>query len=318
MPLVRIDLEEQRNDDCLKKCNQAQRVTETENDLCSRVCSVVDGDIIRCVGQWSAQKVYFLNQYFGIFSNGMVKLWKNLNYIEICCGPGRCIAREIGTEFNGTSLSILKHSAYKNINKALFFDSNATVVESLNRRISSLGITNAQAVMGDYYHPEIICDRIRSETNRSSLNLVFIDPTDCSVPFRLLRMIKNLLPNTDFIINVATGTDFNRNIKEVLLKQETRFKSLSKYSRFVGSISFFKDDKIMRLANLNDNLRLRAAFREEYLSNLRKIGFEYFDFQFIMNYYDLLFASSHQKGLDFWKKACKYNHDGQTTLNFSE
>ena len=108
---VRIDLNYALNPDCKKKCNKEQRREMTENDLCIEVNSVIDGLPIRCVGEWGMQKNYLLIQYLGIFTTGMKNKWK-LNYFEICSGPGRCIDRKGGMEFDGTATSIVKHKAF--------------------------------------------------------------------------------------------------------------------------------------------------------------------------------------------------------------
>jgi len=55
-------------------------------------------------------------------------------------------------------------------------------------------------------------------------------------------------------------------------------------------------------------------FREAYVNSLRKIGYQHFDFKHIENYYDLVFASSHEKGIEFWKKANAIQFDGQRQL----
>jgi len=103
------------NPNCKKGCNKEERGENTENDLCLEAFSVVDQLPIRCVGDWAIRKIFLLVQYFGIFSIGMKNKWSGkLNYIEICSGPGRCINRKSGDEFNGTALSIIEHPALKN------------------------------------------------------------------------------------------------------------------------------------------------------------------------------------------------------------
>jgi hypothetical protein len=83
---------------------------------------VFDDGAVRCVGDWAEQKIFYLVQYFGIFATGMKAKWSGkINYIEICSGTGRCINRHTGMEFDGTSLAIMNHKAFKNIRKALFF-----------------------------------------------------------------------------------------------------------------------------------------------------------------------------------------------------
>lgn len=313
MTLTRIDLEEISNQSCTTKCNKQKRFETTENDLCIKASSIVDNLPVRCVGQWAVQKIYFLHQYFGIFSAGMKNKWE-VNYIEICSGPGRCISRENGKEFNGTAITVLKHPAFAHLNKALFFDFNPMVVETLNKRIKNLNIDKAKAYNGDYYNHEDICNIIKKEISPNSLNIVFIDPTDCSVPFSLIRSIKATISHVDFIINIATGTDYNRNIKETLLNQEKYSKNVSKYSRFIGSTNFFKEESNINLAKQGRNLELRNSFRDYYINSLKDIGYKHFKFNRIENLYDILFATQNEKGIEFWEKANKYKYDGQQSL----
>lgn len=313
MALSRLNLEEALNKGCRKRCNQRDRETTTENDLCVGVNSIQDNLPIRCVGEWAAQKIYFLLQYFGIFSTAMKNKFE-LNYIEICSGPGRCISRENGIEFNGTALGILKHPAYNNINKALFFDFNKTIVDTLKSRIESLNKKNAKVFFGDYLKPEDICYLINNEISRNSLNLVFIDPTDCSVPFSLINSLKETIPRFDLIINVATGSDYNRNIKETLLNQEKYSNNVTKYAFFLNSSNFFQDPDNLNLAKTNNHLGLRNKFRDEYINSLKSLGYTFFQYQRIKNLYDILFATEHKLGLTFWEKANKYKYDGQQSL----
>jgi three-Cys-motif partner protein len=311
MPLSRIDLDECPNTSCKTKCNKKERVDITENNLCKEATSVVDNMPIRCVGKWAGQKIYHLNQYFGIFTTGMKNKWE-INYIEICSGPGRCISRDNGVEFNGTALNVIKNDAFRFLHKALFFDFNDLIVDTLNKRLSNS--ENANAYIGDYFKPQEICEKIANEISPKSLNFVFIDPTDCSIPFNLIRHLKKTIPNMDLMINIATGTDYNRNIKESLLNP-TKFRSLiSKYSRFLDSTDFFRDPKNIKLAEHSKHLELRNAFRDQYEKRLRSIGFNYFRFKRIQNYYDLLFATANKTGVEFWDEANRYNFDGQKSL----
>lgn len=314
---MKTDFNEIANSNCHKQCNKDKRRKTTTDDLCNQTISELDGLPVRCVGEWAMEKIYHLIQYFGIFSTGMKFKWDGkINYIEICSGPGRCINRSHGIEFNGTSLCVLEHSALKHLNKALFFDYNPKVVDSLNARIAEKKITNAKAIIGDYNNSKEICANIKKEIINNGLNLVFIDPTDCSLPFDLIKELKTNLSNVDLIINVAIGTDYTRNIKKAILNPEANSVSYHKYSQFVNSDLFFKSDEIKKLAKNNADKELRLAFRSEYVNSLKKIGYKHFDYKHIRNYYDLIFATSHAKGIEFWEKANKIQHDGQRTINF--
>lgn len=311
----RLELDYVQNPNCKKGCNKFARLEITENDLCIETNSIVDNLPIRCVGKWSIQKIYHLIQYFGIFANGMKNKWSGkLNYIEVCCGPGRCISREDGLEFDGTALSIIKHNAFQHINKALFFDINEIVIDTLNKRFGKIGVINAKAKFGDYYQPQEICEAIDKEIKPGCLNLVFIDPTDCSVPFALIKMIKETLRKVDFIINLASGTDFNRNIINALLNQEKFSDTINKYSNFINNPSFFDNPDNIKLAKEKNNLDLRNNFRKSYIESLKLIGYQHFDYKNINRFYDILFASSDKMGISFWGKANRIKFDGQREL----
>lgn len=311
----RIDFKEILNTSCNKKCNKEKRKETTEDDLCIETISQVDGLPVRCVGDWAMQKIFHLIQYFGIFSIGMKGKWQgNINYIEICSGPGRCINRNTGEEFNGTSICIVEHQASKYLNRALFFDYNEKVVETLNERILQRGISNAKAIFGDYNNSDAICESILNETKLQGLNLVFIDPTDCSIPFDLIRNLKERLKKVDFIVNFAIRTDVNRNIRSAILSPENHQNVIRKYMTFLGSDNFFSNPYVFETAKSGNQLELRRLFREEYMNSLRSIGYKHFDFKPIENYYDLVFATSDPKGIEFWQKANAIGFYGQRSL----
>jgi len=303
------------NPNCLKGCNKEERLEIAENDLCQGTASVDDQLPTRCVGEWAIQKIYLLVQYFGIFSNGMKNKWSGkLNYIEICSGPGRCVNRKSGDEFNGTALAIIEHLAFSNLRKALFIDSNEIVIDTLNKRIEKRGVKNAKAIQGNYNNDTDLCIKIGQEISQDSLNFVFIDPTDCSVPFQLVKSIKKLLPMTDIIINLASMTDFNRNVVNALLNPEKFSKSIIKYTLFLDNGDFFTNPDNIELAKLRKYEELRKQFRTMYTVNLGKLGYQHFDFTSVNGYYDILFATEHEKGLEFWRKATAIRFDGQRKL----
>lgn len=308
----RLDLNRKINNDCDGRCNKEKRKSISEDDLCSIVKSNIDSLPIRCVGEWAEQKIYLLYQYFGIFVQGMKYKWKEINYIEICSGPGRCVDRQSKIEFDGTSCSIMQHEYFSNIHKALFFDYNKEVVNILNQRINNLGIHNALALEADYNNSKELCNIILDHcSSKYSLNLVLIDPTDCSVPFDLIYDLKNSLAQVDMIINVAIKTDFNRNIPMAFENKERA----KKYERFLGSNSFFNSSENIQLKNEQNYVSLRENFRNEYKESMKKIGYSEFRITPIEHYYDILFASSHKRATEFWDKAQKIKFDGQRELD---
>lgn len=308
-----LDLREKYNKGCIKGCTINDRRNMTDDGLCKKVMSVLDGLPVRCVGEWGYDKVYRLTQYFGIFASGMKDKWAGLNYLEIGAGPGRCILRETGDELDGTSLSIINHDAFSLIRRAIFVDNNADVVTALNDRISSLGKSGiAEAKIADYTDLKAM-GHVLSEVPAHCLNLVFLDPTDCSIPFSLIRLIDESLVNVDVVANVALRTDVGRNIRSAILDPSFKH-ARQKYSSFLGREDFFWKAEVIDTASAGKDTKLRELFLDEYRSNLGTLGFVFTDAVPVRNYYHLFFASKSSRGLDFWRKACGIGPNGQRSL----
>lgn len=311
-----INLNKETNKNTNNVCNNCDR--KVDDNIVNSLCKLVkgnDGEKIRCVGSWAYQKIYYITRYFDIFTVGMKNKW-NVNYIEICSGPGRCIYRNESNEYDGTALSILHHKAYEYINNILFFDKEVEVVEILNRRINNLKKDKAKAFIADYNNPIAIVDIIKKYNIdiTNSLNLIVIDPTDCSVPFETIKIIKDKLVKIDLIINFAYGTDLKRNIVK-LVKGELK-SAESKYISFLGSNDFINNIECKKLAEQNKIDKLLEKYLENYKGNLKKIGLKFVGTsQPIKHYYTLLFASASKKGLEFWNKILKIEHSGQKMLD---
>ncbi len=272
--------------------------------------STLDGLPLRSVGEWAYDKIYRLVQYFGIFAGGMSKRWHGLNYVEICSGPGRCITRNERTEMDGTALAIIRHKQFSKLRKGVFIDASPRVVDILNQRIKTLDASHiAEAVVGDYSNAPGIC-RILDRLPDSCLNLVFIDPTECDVPFHTIQRIVAHLQNADLLINVALGTDVNRNLVPAIL--DPSFKSArEKYETFLGVPDFCGQPEVIKLAKLSDLDDLRKQFADAYNQKLRGEGYQFTDVRRVKHYYYLLFASRSAKGLEFWNKSCAIAPDNQ-------
>ena len=308
------NLREIINHKCIKKCNTEKRKETTNHDICKVTKSEFDKLPVRCVGNWAYQKIYRLNQYFGIFSNGMKNKWSGLNYIELCSGPGRCILRNTGEEIDGTSLSILRHPSFNFIKKAIFIDNDKIIIKILNRRIKHLSINNSYGVIGNYNDINMLED-IFSDINKNFLNLIFIDPTDCSVPFETIKFIKSYFKYVDFVMNFPYGTDLIRNIKKVI--KNPFYPSRKKYLKFLGSEDYFDRDEVKNLAESSTSQKLVLDFFKEYIKNLKSIELEYCESEQVKNYYMLLFASGNPKGLEFWKKSQNISPNDQREIIFS-
>jgi three-Cys-motif partner protein len=206
----------------------------------------------------------------------------------------------------------LRDRRFASVERALFFDNEPDAAAILQRRIDAVGQAHkAQALVGDYNDPGSMLKRIK-ETCRRGLYLILVDPTRCDVPFATITTLKNELYSTDFLVNVALGTDFNRCARQVVLDPgfaETR----ARYERFLGTERFLAGPDVMAACDRPE--ALRRLFARRYLESMRGIGLKYADTKPVRQYYYLLFASGDARGLEFWRKACKHDPSGQGILD---
>jgi three-Cys-motif partner protein len=265
------------------------------------------------VGGWGRKKIYFLIQYFNIFTQGMKNQWGgNIAYFEIASGPGRCIDRENGFEFDGSAIAILKSPGATHLKAARFIDIDSRVVDTLNARIDSLpNKGNFRALMGSFENGETLATLIK-DLNPVGLNLVFIDPTDCSVPFSTIQTLHDRGIKFDLIINVATKTDFNRNMESALNKPDSPGRM--KYESFLGGSELFIDPRFVQAVRTDHFDDGRRLFAQAYQRSLSRLGFKHFESEEVNGFYEVLFATTHPRGLDFWRKAQAIKMDGQRGL----
>ena len=308
-----IDLRPIINTKCCR-CDSDKRSQYIKNAACINALSMLDNLPVRCVGKWAYEKIYRLTNYFNIFAAGMKNKWDGLNYIEICSGPGRCVKREDGEEIDGTAISILRQPAFDFIKKAIFIDNSKTVVDVLSKRVKEFDPhAKVCVVKGDYGDDKFIKELLSRLTKRY-LNLCFIDPTHCDVPFSTIKIISECIPNVDFIINVALGTDVARNIAPSVISPSHE-KARSKYIKFLGSdCDYFSREEVINYAKAGKDDELRRVFINDYIEQFVRLGFVHNKRVAVKHYYNLLFLSRSSKGLEFWEKANKISPDNQREL----
>jgi len=182
----------------IEGCDICQNATirEDHQDVegyCSAVKST-DGLGVRCVGGWGADKTFFLRRYADKTGVALQYRWKYVYYIEICSGPGLCVNFQNGEQFDGTALAVLKTEGSKHYSRLFFFDNNPTTVEILRQRVAQSpeipeGVKDKIVIsVGDYNDTKSIMDVLNQNIplKMRGLNVIFIDPTDLSVPFDCL------------------------------------------------------------------------------------------------------------------------------------
>jgi len=191
------------------------------------------------------------------------------------------------------------------------FSNIANVIDTLKKRIALSSCINNKVksktlvYRGDYTKANGICSTIEKAINSNSLNVIFIDPTDLSVPFSLYKELSKRLQKVDFVLNIATGTDLNRNIVKAFDERELPIRK--KYEKALGSNLFFEDEKNRRLAQKNQSTLLTDAFLERLLLSFYEIGYPMHVEKRIRNYYQLIYLSQKSLGKKLWEVAVKRN-----------
>lgn len=274
------------------------------------VPSTIDGLKTRCVGGWGKDKVYFVASYVDIVGKALHRKF-DINYIEICSGPGRCIDYDTGEEFNGTPLAVLSAPGTRSLSNLFFFDINPKAIEILGKRVKQEALVfgadspKVNVKVGDYLKSESIVDVVERSENYSSknLNIILIDPTDLSVPYEMYDALMDLKGKTDFIINFAEGTDLKRNV--VLAAEKPNSSVGIKYSNALKNRNFFFNTELQPLIEQKNHEGLVESYLNEFLSPFKMKGFTHIQETKIERYYKLIYLSKNALGEKFWNEASR-------------
>jgi len=266
-----------------------------------------DGLPVRCVGQWSEDKHYYLQRYVHVFTTSMRVQW-TLCYIDLFAGPGKCIVRGTAREISGSPLIAL--GARYPFHKYIFVEMNEDAINALRGRLSKLGELwkRTHIVQGDCN--ERIGDVVKLIPPRS-LCLAVIDPTGLQFQFRTLeRLVSGR--KVDLISVYPEGMSVRRNIANFIRAKE------SLLDRFIG-------DREWRgtYANTLSNSAFEAAVRDvakHYRSKVERLGYIFSADKTVRTtstrvpLYLLSFASKHELGERLWRKATQIEPRGQRTF----
>ncbi len=260
-----------------------------------------DGLPARESGNWTKEKLYYLEHYLDIFSVGMKRKWAGkIYYVDLFAGPGKCRIRETREEIDGSPLIALKFGFVK----YFFFESNTECQMALTARVKARAPEkDVQIIPGDCNEK---VDQI--ELPAASLGLAFIGPTGVSpLAFETIRRLA-VNRKIDLIINFHEGMGIRMNIHQHTKKEGGALDS------FVGSARW-------RQKFLNAPSSIDEVCREitnEFQDNLRGLDYRMIDRDHIpvrtdqnsLLYY-LIFASKHPRGNEFWRKITLINPYGQ-------
>ena len=293
-------------------CKTCKYRKEPPKDGICPVPSESDGLAIRCVGEWSKDKYYYLGRYVDAFTTAMQGKWKvGLCYIDLFSGQGKSRIRETGQEIDASPLISLQTKSH--FSKYIFIDSDDTSINALRQRISRFP---------NLIHPiRADCnkdvDTIISKIPSKSLSLAFADPTGLDLHFQTLQKLTEER-RVDLIIIYPEGMALKRNIPKFLRSKkqnpldlwmgdngwkevyESRLKQFG-YEEAVRAILQYYREKLKIL----DYQKAKSGEEILVRSSTRKLPL-----------YLLLFASKHPLGYKLWAKIAAIESTGQRKLPF--
>jgi len=282
----------------LQKCKDCDHKSNAKDGVCS-LKKAFDGLLLRCVGDWSEAKHYYLRRYIEIFTTSMKDKWPGqLYYIDLFSGPGKCKVRQTEEEIDGSPLIALS-SPYA-FARHFFVDLNEDVLNALSIRC----IGNPYSDRVEFIHGDCnsVIDDIIDRIPQRSLSLAFIDPAGLHFKFSTLEKLAQR--RVDLIITFPEGMAVKRNFKKFLVQSESLLDNV------IG-------DKGWREFNTGKEI---IEYYRKRLSTLEyqevKLGDEILIRSTSTNQplYCLLFASKNPLGHKFWQYISKIDHTGQRRL----
>ena len=269
-----------------------------------RLVSASDGLPARIVHRWSDEKLFYLEQYMGIFTRGMKDLWEGrLVYADFFAGPGLCIEEGAGTESLGSPLRALDFDFLR----IFLNDADPNAVEALRRRTQGDGrVRITQLDCNDAVGPALEF-LVPPGEERRTLGLAFIDPTAHQMRFEAIREFTTGV-NFDLLITFMT------NFPKRFISQPG-FGPRSDFAKFIGLDAY--EEKVQGRSRI-ETYELLDTYRDQ----LGCIGYDYVDdITRIVNtrgstIYHSVFASRHQRGKDFFEKISQRTYSGQQRMQF--
>lgn len=253
-----------------------------------------DGSDARDVGDWSAEKHYYLKRTIDMFTTAMRGKWQ-LVYIDLFAGPGKCLMRESGEEVDGSPLIALK-SRYK-FHKYIFVENDTEAMDALKERVRRLGIDVECHFMEKDCNASI--DDIRQHLSLDTLALTFIDPTGLQITWQSVKKLTAGV-RMDLLLNFMYGMALKRNMKkwvgltnsalDTFLPETIDWRTLfEEHDRNIRRTSFALLNQYVRELNRLGYLPVNVEDEALRIRNSNKVTM-----------YLLLFFSKHELGMKFW------------------
>jgi len=257
----------------------------------------VDGLPARVVGSWSREKHHTLNQYLGIFAQGMRRKWSRLAYIDLFAGPGVCMDEDTLTPFPGSSLLALAQPFTDHV----YVDLDPMATDALTKRVAPHRTgRNVTIITGDCN--AVIDEVVAALPSRGCLAFAFIDPSNWEIHFETIeRLVAGR--KVDLLVTFHAQN----------MKRASTVKDQPRLDAFFGTKMWRSGTRVPTLAQVRDCYTKqmgtlgyldRATAREiKVMKSAANQSLKYL----------IPFYSKNDRGYDFFDKVTTEKHDGQLT-----
>jgi three-Cys-motif partner protein len=265
---------------------------------CSLVEAKDDLPVFSTGGMWTADKLYFVCQYLEQVARAMSansKFPSGLRYIDLFAGCGVSVATDenrVEHRYPGSPIiaASLGGSAFKGL---YLCDKDANSIDALKSRLARTKYSGS--IKTWCADANQVIDEIANTLPQGSLNVAFVDPWSLDVHYETIERLARQRP-VDLIILFSDRLDLQRNVDDIYYPAKN-----DKLDLFLGKNSNWRrtyDQLPERTGG-----KLREFFASIYLSQLRKLGYEY-----TLSWplpgpmgpmFRLVFASKNQLGVKF-------------------
>jgi three-Cys-motif partner protein len=232
-------------------------------------------------------------------------------YIDLMAGPGRCIDRETGDEFDGSPLLALKSEPP--FSRAVLVESDESFASALSARTHA-DTARCTVLAADCNAAGTIADARLVDPR--ALTLCFADNLGLTVTFDTIRTLVAGNRPIDLMFTFQVN-DLTRNIDDAMTSAEG-----DRFDAFCGSRGW--REVVQRFDHGHTARSNRAtALADFYGEQLGKIGYTCVEqlHRVMRNtrnapLYRLLLASRHPRAGDFFRKIAAIEHDGQRGFRF--
>jgi len=282
-----------------------------------------DGLPIRSFGNWTRDKLHYLESYIYMFETSMRQMkWCARCYIDLFSGKGKYRVENQKDVYLGSPLIALttKHP----FTHYFFVDNEQENIDILKKRCSIVSNISKRFEVGDANQKvDTIVNEIKSiEQNRpegtwTSLNLAFLDPDGLELEWKTIEKLAGIR-KMDLIIHYSQS-GLTRNFENYVHANEETI-----IDRFFGDFDW---RKVYQKYHLKEPSNVHKHLIDYYKSKLVNLGYaevkdieDYETIEPVMRntkrapLYRLIFASKHKRGHDFWKIVIHKDVAGQTSF----